>query len=219
MPVNIPPFCVPPLWTRRCALIGAVLLLSSCQRDEVTHARVAKVQQAAPSATQPAGAMPPMGTPGGMSGDVPPPPAVGAADAVAWTLPKGWTESRGTGGMRFATLKPPAAGKIDVSVITLPGEAGGELANVNRWRGQIGLAPFDQGALAGARKTLQSPAGAVSLYDFSSEGANPSRMVAGLLVARGNSWFFKMVGDPGPVGSARADFIRLLETLRLGASK
>jgi hypothetical protein len=200
------------------AVLAASLL--GCQRDEVTHARVAKTAASpAPDAgAASAGAMPPMAAPGGMSGEVPPPSAPAAADAVAWTLPKGWTETRPSGGMRYATLKPPVAGKIDVSVITLPGPAGGELANVNRWRGQIGLDPVDEGALAKARTTVKAPAGTVNVYDFTSEGANPSRMVAGLLVTRGNSWFIKMVGDPGPVAAARADFIRLLETLHLGAT-
>ena len=112
----------------------------------------------------------------------------------------------------------PIEGRIDVSVITLPGTAGGELANVNRWRGQIGLPPTDDAGLAKSRSAVKAPAGGVSVYDFTSEGATPSRMVAGLLVTSGNSWFIKMVGDPGPVASARRDFISLLETLRLGSN-
>jgi hypothetical protein len=211
------------LWTSLSVPVLAVgLLLAGCQRDEVTHARVPKNAPAAPqqepAGSASAGAMPPMAAPGGMSGEVPPPPTVAPADAVKWTLPPGWTESLSSGGMRYATLKPPVEGKIDVSVITLPGPAGGELANVNRWRGQIGLAPIDDTALARARQTVKAPVGPVAVYDFSSEGAAPSRMVAALLVTGGNSWFIKMVGDPGPVASARPDFVKLLETLRLGAN-
>lgn len=211
---------VPCLWTRSLVALLAGLALSACQREEVTHARVPKT---APAPTQQqsaadAGAMPPMAAPGGMSGDVPPPPAPTGADALTWTLPKGWTETRASGGMRYATLKPPIEGRIDVSVITLPGTAGGELANVNRWRGQIGLPPTDDAGLATSRSAVKAPAGGVSVYDFTSEGPTPSRMVAGLLVTSGNSWFIKMVGDPGPVASARRDFISLLETLRLGSN-
>jgi hypothetical protein len=116
--------------------------------------------------------------------------------------------------MRYATLKPSVAGRIDVSVIVLPGPAGGELANVNRWRGQIGLSAIDEAALAASRKTVRAKAGTVALYDFTSQGQAKSRMVAGLLAADGNTWFIKMVGDPDPVGRAKPDLIRLLETLR-----
>ncbi len=138
--------------------------------------------------------------------------------AIAWDLPKGWTEAR-AGGMRLATLKPPATGKIDVSVIVLPGTAGGELANVNRWRGQIGLPPVDETARAQMRKEVKSKAGSISLYDFAGQGANQERMIAGLLFADGHSWFVKMVGDEGPVAASRADLVKLLETLHFPAGK
>jgi hypothetical protein len=149
-----------------------------------------------------------------MAGEVPPPPA--PAHAVKWTLPKGWTETPGTG-MRFATLTPPAAGgKAEVSVVCLPGAAGGELANVNRWRGQIGLGPLDEKALDASRLKAKSKAGPVAVFDFTSEGAAQTRMVTGsLLTQDGNSWFFKLVGDAPAVGKGRADFMHLLETLRL----
>jgi len=141
-----------------------------------------------------------------------------SADTIAWDLPKGWTEAR-PGGMRLATLKPPAAGKIDVSVIMFPGEAGGELANVNRWRGQIGLPAVDEAARVKMRKEVPSKAGAVSLYDFASEGAGKQRMIAGLLFAAGRSWFVKIVGDDEPVVASRADFAKLLGTLHFPAGK
>jgi len=150
-----------------------------------------------------------------------PPPPTGAptgADALAWALPKGWTEAR-AGGMRLATLKPPGAGKVDVSVIMIPGAAGGELANVNRWRGQIGLPPVDETVRAQMRKEVKSKAGAVSLYDFAGEGAGKQRMIAGLLLVGGRSWFVKMVGDDEPVVASRADFAKLLESLHFPAGK
>jgi hypothetical protein len=116
--------------------------------------------------------------------------------------------------MRFATLRPPVVGKIDASVVVLPGPAGGELANVNRWRGQIGLPPLDEGGLARSRKMLKTRAGALKVYDFSSEGADRSRLVAGLTEAAGDTWFVKMTGDADAVGAAREDFMKLLGSLR-----
>jgi hypothetical protein len=160
------------------------------------------------------GAMPGGAMPGGMgAGGVPPPPR--PANGLKWTLPKGWTEGAG-GGMRYATLKPPVPGKVELSVVVLPGPAGGELNNVNRWRGQIGLPPVDEAALDGTRKTVKTKIGPVSVFDFTSEGQVKSRMVAGLITsADGNTWFLKLTGDADPVGKAKADFMKLLETLRL----
>ena len=192
----------------------------ACKRDEVTHVQVMK--QAEP-VMPPARAAAPMAPPGqtaapGMSGDVPPPPAATGPGALQWTLPKGWT-STASGGMRVATLKAPVEGKLDVSVVVLGGPAGGELANVNRWRGQIGLAPFDDAGLAGSRKTVKAPAGAVSVYDFTGEGTAKSRLVAAIATGPdGKTWFVKMVGDAGAAGQAISDFNQLLGSLRFAAN-
>jgi hypothetical protein len=115
--------------------------------------------------------------------------------------------------MRYATLKPAGAAGVDISVTFLPGSAGGELANVNRWRGQIGLPALDDAQLGAARKPVRTKAGTLSLYDFTGEGRQKSRMIAGLLVSEGNSWFVKMTGDAEAVASVRADFLKVLESL------
>ncbi|HET9553077.1 MAG TPA: hypothetical protein VFP50_08935 [Anaeromyxobacteraceae bacterium] len=194
-------------------LAASLLLTTGCRRDEVTHFRVAK-PAAAPAPAMPAAAGGPMmgGAPPGMAGDVAPPPAPDGG--LTWTLPKGWSEKK-AGGMRYATFTPNVAGKIDGSVVVLPGPAGGELQNVNRWRNQIGLAPIDEGGLASARTVVKTKAGALSVYDFTSDGQVKSRVIAGLLEARGSTWFVKLSGDATAVATARADFLRLMESLRL----
>jgi hypothetical protein len=195
---------------------GALLLVATgCRRDEVTSYRVAKAVP--PAEAAPAGdsmgashrAPPP---PPGMAGDVPIPPTPSGAEALKWTLPGGWGQSF-PGGMRFATFKVPGAGKIDGSVVTLPGDAGGELANVNRWRGQIGLGPTDAAGLAAARTTVKTRVGPANLYDFTSEGAKRSRLLAATLLVDGSSWFIKLTGDAEPVSAARPAFLKLLESL------
>jgi hypothetical protein len=197
-------------WLAAAALL---LLLSGCRREEVSAYRVAKAPAEPPEAGDPLGsshrsAAPPPG----MAGDVPVPPTPSGAEALKWSLPAGWGQSF-PGGMRFATFKVPGAGKIDGSVVTLPGDAGGELPNVNRWRGQIGLGPTDQAGLAAARTTVRSRAGAVNVYDFTSEGARKSRLIAAILMVDGSSWFIKLTGDAEPVGAARPAFLKLLESL------
>ena len=61
-----------------------------------------------------------------------------------WKLPAGWQTSTGSA-MRFATIKIDAGGgkSLDFSIMPLPAPKndyqGYVLANVNRWRGQMGL--------------------------------------------------------------------------------
>ena len=199
--------------------LATLLASASCRREGVTHARVAKVSAATPSMGQPPGmGGPPMGAPiasgqaPATEGELLPPKPVGG-ERLAWTLPKGWTETKGSG-IRYATLQPSVKGKSEVSVIRLSGDSGGELANVNRWRGQIGLGPVDEAALPKLRTLVTSQAGPVAIYDFASEGTVKTRMIVGMLASTESSWFVKLNGDTDAVAAARADFVTCLGTLR-----
>ena len=202
-----------PFDSRFLAIAYGLALLAGCDRGGVTHYRVAKVAAEPATTTASARADPPPG----MAGDVAPPPAP-SGGALRWTLPSGWTETAG-GPMRFASLKPPVKGKIDASVVVLPGPAGGELANVNRWRGQIGLPALDEGALAGARKVVKTRAGPLAVYDFTNEAAPKSRVVAGLTEVGGSTWFVKLAGEADAVAAARPDFMKLLGSLHVDESR
>src|SRR5262245_51417103 len=77
----------------------------------------------------------------------------------SWTLPEGWKELPGRE-MRFATIQIAADGKpLELSVIPLP-KAGDDtqksiLDNVNRWRGQLKLAPIAAAELFSTTKKLK----------------------------------------------------------------
>jgi hypothetical protein len=199
--------------------LTTLLAGASCRREEVTHARIAKSNEAMPSMAPPPGAgTPPMGAPPASGqapaarGEVALPSPPGQGENLAWTLPKGWTETKGSG-MRYATLQPSVKGKAEVSIVMLSGTVGGELANVNRWRGQIGLSPVDEAALPTLRTPVTSKVGAVGLYDFTSEGQVKTRMIVGMLATANSTWFLKLNGDADAVSAARSDFATFLGTL------
>lgn len=149
-----------------------------------------------------------------------PPEAAAAAGALPraparglrWSTPRGWQE-RGGDGMRMATLVPPGRGRAEVTVVALPGDVGGELANVNRWRGQLGLEPLEPAALEAARLRLDSRAGPVSVYDFTSAGPSKTRLVAAAVRVGETSWFFKLMGEEAAAAAARPAFLELLKGL------
>jgi hypothetical protein len=192
--------------TLALAAAGLLALVSGCGRDDLTHFRVPK--EAVQAAVAGAGA----GGPAAMAGDVAPPPTPSGAAALRWKLPKGWKQAEASP-PRFASLVPPVPGKIDASVVVLQGPAGGELANVNRWRGQIGLPPLTDASLASARRSQKTKVGDVAIYDFVSSGTVKTRTVAGFTVVEGNTWFFKMTGDDKAVESARPTFLELIGSI------
>ena len=133
---------------------------------------------------------------------------------LTWTAPAGWKELAGNG-MRVASFAVPAdAGKAEATVVALPGDVGGELANVNRWRGQLALPPIAEADLDGARATVRSGVGEVRVYDFTGSGEKRTRLVAGMVQVSGTTWFFKLMGDEKAVAAQKAAFLKLLEGLK-----
>jgi hypothetical protein len=74
---------------------------------------------------------------------------------ITWTVPEGWKEEPGSE-MRFATLRmTKSETPLEISVFSFGRESGSVLANVNRWRGQIGLGPISEAELAQTAKELK----------------------------------------------------------------
>lgn len=135
--------------------------------------------------------------------------------SLEWVLPKGWTSELHPGGMRYATLRPAGQDKVDVSVVPLGGSAGGELANVNRWRGQIGLDPIADKELVALRTRVNTQAGPVTVFDLGNPKNPMGRMVVGMLLTnKGDTWFVKMVGEHGSVAETKPAFLTFLGSLR-----
>ncbi len=170
-------------------LLLLAFLLAACSEQDVSVTRVAKE-------SPPPASMAPKQAQGG----------------VSWALPRGWVQETASG-MRLASFKAPArGGQAEVSVVALPGEAGGALANVNRWRGQMGLGAVDEKGLRAGSRVLSTQAGEVLLVDLRGQGR---RMLAAILWARGSSWFFKMTGEDSVVAQAEPAFQDFLGSLRL----
>jgi hypothetical protein len=190
-------------------LLFPLLLAVSCKQDDINVYRVAK-QGPLPSA---AGDMPAQMINLMESGAQ----TLGAG-TVTWTKPAEWTEEAVSGGLRKATFKTGKNGAgAEVSIISLAGSAGGDLSNVNRWRGQIGLADIDQAALDKSSERVLSPVGELLVVDFTGEGQARSRLVAARLAVGAETWFFKMVGTEKDVGTAKGRFIAFLKGLKKGA--
>ena len=78
---------------------------------------------------------------------------------IKWEVPAGWSPAPASA-MRYAsfTSADDTGSKIDISVVTFPGDGGNDLDNVNRWRQQIGLPPADESALSAVVVPLKTAA-------------------------------------------------------------
>ena len=209
------------LWVLMTPLL---LLAAGCQRDSTKVYLVANEQDQTPPQT--AAALPtdspnqtlPPGHPN-ISTMPGAPSAMGAATApqLTWTTPAGWTELA-PGEMRVASFKITGAGgkQADVSVIPLGGMGGSDDANVNRWRGQIGLASASSDELQKAAEKVEAAGQLAQLYDI----AGTDQRILGVIQHRGDvAWFYKMTGDAGLVEQQKPAFVGFLKSLKFAAAQ
>lgn len=132
----------------------------------------------------------------------------------AWDVPSEW-KTLPASGMRAASFSFETTDKsvLDISVVVLSGDAGGLTANINRWRGQIGLADLSDTEVAAGIKELDTAAGSVKTCAFSNP-ATKQGIAAGILSDEEGAWFFKMSGSDTAVNEGSASFARFLGSLR-----
>ena len=139
-------------------------------------------------------------------------PSVGFDTAsVKGVPPTGWKAGPVTG-MRKACFRLDR-GEKSLEVTVIP--AGGDLlANVNRWRGQIGLTPISTEQL---QKDAQGiSAGKVTGKYVSLLGSEQAILAAIFPASGGGSWFVKMRGDRTLTEKETTTFKSFVNTLRFG---
>jgi hypothetical protein len=144
-------------------------------------------------------------------------PASGPDAAPKWEVPPNWTETpAGPMVVRSFSISGDAGQKAAVSISVFGGGAGGILANVNRWRGQINLPPIEEAALATATESLDAAGGKATLVDFTgtNTASQPSRLVAAMVAHGDETWFYKLTGDGPVVGREKASFVKFVQTVK-----
>ena len=139
-------------------------------------------------------------------------PSASADGLPAWSIPAGW-KAAGPKPMRLASFDiPDAAGNGDVSISKLNGDGGGLLANVNRWRGQVGLPALEASALAANSKTVPTAGGEPATWV---ELAGTDKTILGAIVARADvSWFFKLTAPSASAARHREAFEQFVRSVR-----
>jgi hypothetical protein len=122
-----------------------------------------------------------------------------------WKVPGEWKELP-AGQMQAAKFAVPQRGsaKAEVSVSIFPSDTGGTLANVNRWRRQIGLPEVQPAEL----KSMVTPLDPANPDAILVDMTNNSKRLLGAIVPRGgNYWFYKLLGDAEAVTPEKETFV------------
>ncbi len=204
---------------RPLLILSASLLAFGC-KPAPQVARYEVKSEAAPAAQAPAPAVPasvgvapapaPMVAPASMKAEA------ASFDAPKWAkLPTGWSVGP-ENAMRKATwiVAGPNGSKAEIAVTVFPGSVGGLTANVNRWRGQLGLPPAGADEIAASAKT--GKVGGIDSQRFVMTSADGKKTLDAFMTPKdGATWFFKMSGESAAVEANAAAFAAFLAESKL----
>ncbi len=214
------------------ALAIASLVLSGCRDPQITTYRVPKEQppaaaaapvdadhqhvhtgpSAAPAAPRAPAPMPPAG--GTTMANTP--VATAAGSGLTWTAPAHW-QSTGASGMRKGTITIPGDGgaSAELAITAFPGDVGGDVANVNRWRGQIQLAPQSPDEVLRSIQRIEANGLKIGVVEMAnSAGGTPTRVLGAMVPFEGSTWFFKVTGPDALVAKEKDAFLAYLRTIK-----
>jgi len=175
--------------------LGALLFLTACDKPEpVTYTipkeeRTAVVLNQAPQPQAEADSSKMQVLPGMAE-------AAQAAPEFTYSVPEGWEEFPPQSVRKANFRVSDESGSAEIAVTVFPGDVGGKLANINRWRGQIGLDPID---LQGMRQVVRPVVISKHSGMLVSLPGPEQSILGGILDFHGSTWFFKMQGAKGTV--------------------
>jgi hypothetical protein len=141
-------------------------------------------------------------------------PVVAATGAgLKWSAPAHWQVKPGTATRKATFVIANAKGSAELAVTAFPGDVGGDLANLNRWRGQLGLPPVSEAEFPSAVTRLNVNGLALTVVDLTAPGENAPRLLGAMVPSAGSTWFFKLTGPAALVADEKPAFLAFLQTL------
>ncbi len=185
------------------------------EHDPVTPASDARAATPAPT-TAASGAAPTAAPAGGAGSMTATSVATATGAGLTWTAPAGW-QPKDLGPMRKGsfTITGPNAAVADLSITAFPGAVGGELANINRWRGQLSLPPISEADIAGTASARMAVGELVfTVVDLVGTGDQPQRILGAMAPYDQAMWFFKLTGPDALAAAEKPAFLAFLQTIK-----
>lgn len=205
-----------------CALgLATLVIFTGCRKGEVESYRIPKEKDpempAMTSASAPAAPAAPPSS-GGQNDMASTPVATASGSGLAWTAPAEWKPKTASAMRKGSYAVPGSGGEADLAITAFPGDVGGELANVNRWRGQLQLSPIAAGELEAGIQRIEHNGLKFGVIDITAAGEKPQRILGAYAAHAGATWFFKLTGPQAVVESAKPAFLAFLATVKPNAA-
>lgn len=132
------------------------------------------------------------------------------SDSVTWRSLPDW-KAEAAGKFLTAAYAVPELGRLTVS--KLGGDGGGLAANVNRWRGQVGMQPLPEEKVTGQPMPVTGSAREILLFNLNPDEApdDAEGIFAAVLPLGSETWYFKLTGPSAKLrengGTVFMDFL------------
>ena len=218
-------------------VVSLVMLVTGCRDREITAYRAPKeaapVLPGAPAARANTNDLPPGHPPiGGQTSSAPTAPSAQPApagdpmaamasgnvpvttggNALVWTAPASW-QAKAPGSIRKGsyTIAGDGGATADLAITAFPGAVGGLLANVNRWRGQVGLPPIVESQLPSSLDHLDVNGFQVEIVSLTGSG---NSLLGAIVPHLGQTWFFKLLGPEAIVTREKPAFLEFVRSIK-----
>lgn len=185
-------------------LVIGLLLLTACEQQVAESYTIPKEKSAVTTTTQ--SDKPAMQVLPGMQS------FADSASGISYQTPDSWTEFPPSSIRKANFTIDNASGTAEVSITVFPGDVGGTLANINRWRQQIGLSSIDQVSL---NENISSITISNHQGYFTKLEGNTESILGGILPFHGSTWFIKMQGDILAIDEEVDTFKSFLSNIRI----
>jgi hypothetical protein len=145
--------------------------------------------------------------------------ALQASGSPSWNVPDAWRETAPPAMVRNQfTIDEAGTGEANMTVTVLPGEGGGLLANINRWRvQQLGIPAVTAQDLAAMTRSVDVMGGKATLVEMAgtdTKTGRSARMIVAIVPRDGQTWFYKLMGDESVVIREKEKFVQFVQTVR-----
>ncbi len=141
-----------------------------------------------------------------------------AQNKPEWQVPANWKEVN-AGGFLVAKYQVTDGdnARADINVSMSAGAGGGVAANVNRWRGQLGLGELSEADLNKALSPLDTPSGKAVSVDMTGTDARSgqkARLVGVIIPQQEQTWFYKIMGNEQVVAAEKDAFLKFVQSAK-----
>lgn len=154
---------------------------------------------------------------GGMPTTSAPPGGNTAAPEFTFAKPESWTEAPAKA---FSLLTFAVSHEGKPAEITLSSVGGDLHANINRWRGQVGLPPLAGAELTASLKKIDTLGVQADYAEFTSptESSDRKTILGVAAVVEGRQYFIKLTSDPAVAEREKANFESFVKSLKFKAT-